>query len=355
MWPFKRKAETRSSGSGYTADIMAARASYIAGASGLGELTATVQACVSLWEAAFAAATVSGTDMLDRRNMTLLARSVALRGEAVFLIRENGLAACGDWDVSTRDGIPRAYRVSLSEAGGARSETVLAAEVLHLRIGSDMVAPWTGTPPLRRSSLTAGLLHTLEAALSEVYATAPLGSQIVPFPESTETEKEQIGRAFRGTRGRVILRDSVSVSAAGGPAPAQDWSPNPLSPDMQKTMALQTLEAARDAICMAFGVLPSLVNSAATGPAIREGQRHLATWVLQPIAALLAEEATVKLGGLVDIDLIMPLQAFDVGGRARAFSTFVEAIAKAKDAGLSASETDAALKWVTLAENDGRA
>lgn len=124
MWPFKRKNETRSSGSGYTSAIMAARASYIAGASGLGELTATVQSCVSLWEAAFAAATVSGTDMLDRRSMSLLARSVALRGEAVMLIRDNGLVACGDWDVSTRDGKPRAYRVSLSEAGGARSETV---------------------------------------------------------------------------------------------------------------------------------------------------------------------------------------------------------------------------------------
>jgi hypothetical protein len=32
---------------------------------------------------------------------------------------------------------------------------------------------------------------------------------------------------------------------------------------------------------------------------VREGQRHLAQWTLQPIAALLAEEATAKLGGTV--------------------------------------------------------
>jgi len=353
MWPFRRKTETRSSGSGFTAQIMAARESYISGASGLGELTATVQACVSLWECAFATAAVSGTDLLDRRSMALLARSVALRGEAVMLISDRGLVPCADWDVSTRDGQPRAYRLSVSEAGGARSVTALAAEVLHLRIGSSLTAPWTGTAPLQRARLTAGLLNVLEAALSEVYETAPLGSQIVPFPEAGEAEKERLGRAFRGTRGRVILRESVTVSAAGGPAPAQDWSPNPLTPDLSKSGATQTLESAREAICAAFGVLPALFNSAATGPVVREAQRHLATWVLQPIAMLLAEEASAKFGAEVAIDVVLPLQAYDVGGRARAFGAFVDALAAAKAAGLSVAETEAALKWVTLAENDG--
>ena len=35
--------ETRASGSGFTAEIMAAREAYISGASGIGELTAAVQ------------------------------------------------------------------------------------------------------------------------------------------------------------------------------------------------------------------------------------------------------------------------------------------------------------------------
>ena len=52
MWPFKRKEtiEKRSSGSGYTSQIMAARESYISGRSGIGELTATVQGAITLWE-----------------------------------------------------------------------------------------------------------------------------------------------------------------------------------------------------------------------------------------------------------------------------------------------------------------
>ncbi len=120
-------------------------------------------------------------------------------------------------------------------------------------------------------------------------------------------------------------------------------------------MATQTLEAARDAICMAYGVLPALVNPSATGPVVREAQRRLASWVLQPIAGIVAQEASVKLGAAVDIDVVLPLQAYDVGGRARAFSTFISALAEAKAAGLSPAEVGGALKWIELAENDGRA
>jgi hypothetical protein len=39
-WPFRCRAETRASGSGYTARITAARADYISGTSGAAELTA---------------------------------------------------------------------------------------------------------------------------------------------------------------------------------------------------------------------------------------------------------------------------------------------------------------------------
>lgn len=56
MWPFKRKEpekETRSSATGYTAQIMQARAAYIARTDGLAELTGTVQGCVSLSEGGF--------------------------------------------------------------------------------------------------------------------------------------------------------------------------------------------------------------------------------------------------------------------------------------------------------------
>ena len=338
--------EKRSSGTGYTAQIMAARESYISGASGLGELTATTQACISLWEGALAAADVSGSDYLDRRSMAIAARSLALRGEAVFLIRPDRLIPVADWDLSTRDGIPRAYRISISEAGGGRSETVLAPEVLHFRLASDAVAPWTGTAPLRRAQITAQLMQTIEEALREVYQLAPIGSQVIPYPESPDQDMQTLARDFRGRRGRVLLRESVNVTAAGGPAPASDWRPQSISPDLEKAMTRESLEAARGAICAAFGVLPAMFDSSAQGPLIREAQRHLATWVLEPIAMLMAEEASDKLGGMIRIDCLRPLQAYDAGGRARAFAGYVEALAKAKEAGLSPGEVAEGLNVV---------
>lgn len=112
-----RPIEARSSGGGYTAQVMAARDSFISGRRGVAELTATVQSCISLWEGGFAMADVTGTDLLERQTMAMTARGIALNGEAVFLITELGFVPATDWDVTTRDGKPRAYRLSIPEAG----------------------------------------------------------------------------------------------------------------------------------------------------------------------------------------------------------------------------------------------
>jgi hypothetical protein len=264
----------------------------------------------------------------------MIGRSLGLRGESVFLIRDDRLVPCSDWDLRTVNGRPVAYRVSISEAGGGTTETALAGEVLHFRIGVDPAAPWAGQAPLLRAQLTAGLLNAVESALAEVYEFAPIGSQIVPMPEMPETDSTVLGRSFRGQRGRVLLRESVAVSAAGGPQPSADWRPADVSPDLSKSMTRETLDAARSAIYSVFGVLPAMFDSQAQGPLIREAQRHLAQWTLQPIAELIGEEASEKLGGKVTLDTLRPTQAFDAGGAARALATLVEAMARAKEANL---------------------
>jgi hypothetical protein len=337
MWPFKKKEpeiETRSSGTGYTTQVMQGRADYIGGVDGVAELTGTVQGCVSLWEGGLSLADVEGTDLLTPFHLALSARALALRGEAVFVIRDDGLLPCSDWDLSTRFSKPTAYRVGIPDTGGGRSMTVLAGEVLHLRIGADMGLPYIGTAPLRRARLTAALLQTLETALGEIYANAPLGTSIVPFPESPETDMESLARGFRGTRGRVLIRESVNVTAAGGAAPAQDWKASDVTPDLSKAMTRETWAAARSGIEMAFGVLPGLSNTATTGPMVREAQRHLAQWALMPIAAMIGQEASEKLGQPVKLDVMRPLQAFDAGGRARALGAIVQTLAMAKEAGI---------------------
>ena len=80
---------------------------------------------------------------------------------------------------------------------------------------------------------------------------------------------------------------------------------------------------------------------------MREAQRHLAQWQLQPIANLIGAEASEKLGQPVTLDVMQPLQAFDAGGRARTVSAIVQALALAKESGVDAGE---ALKLVNWAE-----
>jgi phage portal protein BeeE len=328
---------------------MQARADYIGGVDGVAELTGCVQGCVSLWEGGLMLADVDGTDLLTPNMLALAARALALRGEAVFVIRDDGLLPCSDWDLTTRFSKPVAYRVGIPDTGGGKTETVLAGEVLHFRIGSDVTMPFVGSSPLRRARLTAGLLHVMETALTEVYANAPLGSQIVPFPEAPETDMESLARGFRGNRGRVLIRESVNVTAAGAAAPAQDWKSQDVTPDLSRAMTRETWAAARAGIEMAYGVLPGLSNLATTGPMVREAQRHLSQWALQPIAAMIAQEASEKLGSAVKLDVMRPLQAFDAGGRARALSAIVQTLALAKEAGV---DPEQALKLVDWGQGD---
>ena len=215
---FKRKNETRAHATGYTAELIAAREAYISGQRGIAELTATVQSAVSLWENGLSMADVTGTDLLDRRTLAIIGRSLALRGEVVFLIRDR-LLPCSDWDLTTRDGIPTAYRLGISEAGGGRNVTALAGEVIHIRIGCDPAAPYYGTAPLKRASLTAGLLNAVEVALTDVFENAPLGTQIVHLPDSDEGDMADMRSSFRGRRGGVMVLEGVAHSVAAGQHP----------------------------------------------------------------------------------------------------------------------------------------
>lgn len=304
-----------------------------------------MQGCVSLWEGGLSLSDVDGTDLLTPAMLALAGRALALRGEAIFVVRDDGLLPCSDWDLTTRLSKPTAYRVGIPDTGGGTTETVLAGEVLHLRIGCDMGMPYVGQSPLRRARLTAGLLQTLESALSEVYANAPLGSTVIPFPEAPDQDMSDLARGFRGFRGKVLVRESVNVTAAGGPAPQTDLKPTDVTPDLSKAMTKETLASAKASVEMVFGVLPGLSNIATTGPMVREAQRHLAQWGLMPIAAMIGQEASEKLGGAVKLDVMRPLQAYDAGGRARALGAVVQTLALAKEAGVDPSVALKLVDW----------
>lgn len=342
FWPFKRR-ETRSQS--YTTMLMDARADMLKRGD-VSELSATVQGCLSLWEQGLSLADTNNP-MLTPSMLALTARSLGLRGESVWVIDDDRLIPVDQFDITTRGSVPRAYRVTIPDVGGGTSTTVLADEVLHFRIGCNPSSPWRGTPPLKRAAVTAGILHAVEDTLSEVFSNAPIGSQIVAMPETAPGDNDKLAASFRGKRGRVLLRESTTVTAAGGPAPAMDWKPSDLTPNLRDSMLVDTLREAKGEILNAYGVLPSLVNNQTTGPLVREAQRHLAQWTLTPIVTMMAAECTDKLGETT-IDVSAPLHAFDVGGRARALSGVISALAVAQQSGVTPEQVAAAMKFADV-------
>gem|GEM_PF-4917101 len=133
--------------------------------------------------------------------------------------------------------------------------------------------------------------------MGDVYRDAPLGSQIVPLPEGSSEDMAAMRSAFRGRRGATLVIEGVAQSTAAGMDPKLGQRPEGLSPDLQRAMTTETLQAARDAILGVYGVLPGLLNRAAAGPVIREAQRHLAQLVLQPIAMHFAHVGKGQSGG----------------------------------------------------------
>jgi hypothetical protein len=67
--------------------------------------------------------------------------------------------------------------------------------------------------------------------------------------------------------------------------------------------------------------------------------------MLQPIARIVAEEASTKLAQPITIDVMQPLQAFDAGGRARTVNAIVQALALAKESGVDADQAMKLVNW----------
>lgn len=339
MWPFNRKRDDGLEKRGYTTAMIRALAAVHSAGPADGETTGTVTACVNLWEHGLSMAASSGATV-RRADLAMAARWLALTGNAVFLLDGGRWLPVSDYQVKTVGGRPVAYHLTLPESLGPRSYTALAGEVLHFRIGARLRAPWQGQAPLACAALSADLLAAVERSLADVYTAAPIGSQIITTPEDPNGENPELGSSFSGKRGRVLLRETAAIAAAGGPTPQQDWKPQDLTPNLSDSGLLESWEGARGSVLSAFGVLPALLDPQASAQAVREADRHLAQWQLQPMAAMIADEVTDKTGRETALDVVGAVQAYDVAGRARALKTWVDALAAAKDAGISGADLE---------------
>ena len=97
----------------------------------------------------------------------------------------------------------------------ARRKPRLPAKSCIFASVRDPAAPYYGTAPLKRSSLTAGMLNAVESALAEIFENAPIGARSCLIRNRPTPTTTTLGRSFRGQRGRVLLRELVQVTRGG--------------------------------------------------------------------------------------------------------------------------------------------
>ena len=330
-WPWS-KPETRQA-QGFTSEIIAARQQFFSGSRGVAEATATVEACVSLWERAFTAADVSERwrSIITPARLALIGRSLAKRGQFVGLVDSSGsditLTPAVDWDASTRRGEPIAYRIQVPEAGGGFEITALADEVVDIRINVDPTTPWHGQSPLRKARLTADILEAIETGLGDV-VSSPWGAQVVPMPrlpnEAYQHSIRDLLDRLRFKRGGLVMYESTQVMNSSTQTPRGDWDNKNLTPNINGLELPIHWEAVRNGVLAAYGIPPILFSAGAQSAALREGQRHAVLWSLAPVAKVASAELARKLDDPeLSLDLTTPLQAADSAGRARAVGVLV--------------------------------
>ena len=292
--------------------------------------TAALETCAGLIGRAFAAAEITGPEIiasaLTPELMTLIGRSLIRKGEILFQIdtstgRLRLFPAASHTVAGGTD--PGGWEYELSLPGPSETMTVYlpAASVLHLRYASDVETPWRGIGPIQQAYLAGELSAEVVKDLADESA-GPRGSMLpLPGADGDDDTVDKLKGDVRNANGSVLLVESMADAwEGGGNAPTGDWVARRFGPSPPSAM-IDLLQAVKVEIYAACGIPPGMyvVGAAAS---IREAWRLALFSTIGPLGRIILTELRAKL----DADLDMgwdELRASDVQGRARAFQSLV--------------------------------
>ena len=331
FWPWRR-TETRETGGGYEASLLAAFEASAAGPATAGA-TAALEAASGLIARCLASGVVDGAPdgAVTPAVLAQVGRSLVRSGESVWSINVSPdgavrLAVAGHHDVyGGPDPADWTYRVSEYGPQSTLSRMLPAAAVVHVRYLADPIRPWCGVGPLQAATIAGRLSAETAAALADAEG-GPRGS-LLPLPGADDKDDDSIELLktdIRTLRGRLAFVESVNSMNPGAPssAPRGDWETRRVGsnpPDSE----IKLLERAFLEVLAACGVPPAMFERG-DGTAKRESFRQFLHATLQPVADLIALELASKLEADVTISLDR-LFAADLAGRARAFQSMVGA------------------------------
>ena len=178
--------------------------------------------------------------------------------------------------------------------------------------------PHKGQSPIAVAVQSARLAAGLEKQMANE-ATQPSG-QLLPHPDGVEGNiLDDIKADLKKMAGRSMLVPSMAGGWGDGKANAPaDWQPRRLGFNPAETV-LGVRESVYKSLVAAAGIPPALFGESRAEGA-REALRQFLHFALEPMAAIIAVEASAKLAAPVRFGFDR-LFASDIQGRARAFKS----------------------------------
>ena len=306
---------------GYGDLILAGIEATVSGASSTILRTTALEAAAGMWARALSAATVTGDrGAFSRRVRHTIGRQLIRTGEQLYIIDVDGarvrLLPAAAFEVMTG----WRYRVEVTRPpGGGGSRTYPREAVLHFMWNVDPLQPWAGISPLGPASYGAKLAANVESKLAE--ETGAPSALLLPIPSDGGDENlDSLRDDIRDAKGKAVIVEGTSSGWEEGrqKGTRADWRAERLGPMIPQ----QLRELYGDtcaAVLEACGIPAALGTADADGTSQRESYRRWIMASVEPVAELLAEEASEKLDSAVQFDF-RGVWAHDLAGRAAAFA-----------------------------------
>lgn len=316
-WPWQKRTEARSFTDLVTAGLWQSAQSGPVDASRL----AVSRACADLWAGAFAAAEVTGSDLVTPDVLSKAGLDLVLRGQSVWalVVSNDGPALLRAADYEVHGALhDYHYRLTVPQPDGDLAYRKEAPDVAHLAWHRGD-AHWDTTGPMQTAD--AQLLARLSVMLDRE-VQAPHG-RLLPLPTGSGdmAKFRQLAQDLRTNDGGIQIVESTSSAFSEGRAarPSQDWAQRRYG--FEATAELNELR--RDliiSVARACGVPVDLLDRDAPGTAAREAMRRFQMLSVAPkLRLVLAEFSRVLDAGLTaDLD---SLYGHDLVGRASAFAS----------------------------------
>lgn len=330
-WPWQRQQAE-----GYTAQRLAEHTDLATVGTAGQEALPIVQACLSIWERG-----IAGIQIMPNNSMRLaelpmylpmIGRSLALKGEAVFLIEPMGSSvrlrpASSVSVIGPDDPEKWLYLITLAAPSGTSTFRVLGERVLHFRVGATVQEPWRGRSPLTEKSVV--LPARVEAAL-KAESALPVGI-VAPYSGVPDQIKEWAGAVKKG--GVIAIGASAGIAAPGGQEPASRHRPVHYRPEYDQP-GVDLRDQLQNSILSAYGVPPALLDDRPSGNTSREAARRFFQGTVGPIALAMQQEIMLKAEPRAELS-VPAIVTVDEDARSRAIARRAEAAMKLKELGLS--------------------